>query len=494
MRFWHLGHQGFWFDEGYSALLVHQRPGEMLHLLRHSESTPPLYYCVAWVWVRVFGFGEAGLRSLSALAGTATVPLLYLAGTRFVSRRAGLVGAALAATNPLLIWYSQEARSYALLAMFSAATLAALPAALGRPGRRPLAIWAVLSALALATHYYAVLVVVPQAVMLLWCRRRSALPAVAGVAVIGLGLLPLAILQQQDNLVSWIHHIPPDARLTQLLPTFVLGFAGPAYNPLTRGIALLGALGVLWLAVGPVGPGGPGDRARGGAVRCAQLLAGGVVVQLLLLAAGVDDLLTRNVIALWVPAALVVAIGLSELPPRTRAARRLGDAAVAAICAAGMVAAIGVAIERRWQRPDWRVVARLIRPGSPQAGVPRAVLVQNSGALLPLELYLPHLHFWPGAHDGAGAGRTIRVREIDIVAFTAPRASLCWYGAACNLDGSRTQRRYAIRGFHELWRRHALQFTVVHLAAARPTPINLAIVGRALRTTRMASDELLKLG
>ena len=190
LRFSRLGHQGFWFDEGYSALLVHQRPSEMLHLLRHSESTPPLYYCVAWVWVRVFGFGEAGLRSLSALAGTATVPLLYLAGTRFASRRAGLAAAALAATNPLLIWYSQEARSYALLAMFSAATLAALPAALGRPGRRPLAIWAVLCALALATHYYAVLVVVPQAVLLLWRRRRAALPAVAAVAVVGLGLLP----------------------------------------------------------------------------------------------------------------------------------------------------------------------------------------------------------------------------------------------------------------------------------------------------------------
>ena len=91
-------------------------------------------------------------------------------------------------------------------------------------------------------------------------------------------------------------------------------------------------------------------------------------------------------------------------------------------------------------------------------------------------------------------GRTIRVREIDVVAFTAPRASLCWYGAACNLNGSRTQRRYAVRGFHELWRRRAEQFTVVRLTAPRPTPINLTIVGRALRTTRMANDELLTLG
>jgi hypothetical protein len=28
-------------------------PGKMLGLISQSESTPPLYYCVAWVWARV---------------------------------------------------------------------------------------------------------------------------------------------------------------------------------------------------------------------------------------------------------------------------------------------------------------------------------------------------------------------------------------------------------------------------------------------------------
>ena len=51
----------------------------MLGLIPQTESTPPLYYCVAWVWARVFGFGEAGLRSLSALCRGATVPVVYCA-------------------------------------------------------------------------------------------------------------------------------------------------------------------------------------------------------------------------------------------------------------------------------------------------------------------------------------------------------------------------------------------------------------------------------
>ncbi|MGZ4226634.1 MAG: hypothetical protein ACXVTC_10365 [Solirubrobacteraceae bacterium] len=48
LRFARLGAQGFWFDEGNTALLVHLSPGRMLGLIPQSESTPPLYYCVAW--------------------------------------------------------------------------------------------------------------------------------------------------------------------------------------------------------------------------------------------------------------------------------------------------------------------------------------------------------------------------------------------------------------------------------------------------------------
>ena len=77
LRFVGLGHQGFWFDEGNTALLVHFSPGKMIGLIPQTESTPPLYYCVAWVWARIFGYGEAGLRSLSAVAGVLTVPVAF---------------------------------------------------------------------------------------------------------------------------------------------------------------------------------------------------------------------------------------------------------------------------------------------------------------------------------------------------------------------------------------------------------------------------------
>ena len=74
---------------------------------------------LAWLWVQAFGTGEVGLRLFSAVAGVATVPVVYAVGRTLASRRIGLVAAALAATSPYLVFYSQEARSYALFALLN---------------------------------------------------------------------------------------------------------------------------------------------------------------------------------------------------------------------------------------------------------------------------------------------------------------------------------------------------------------------------------------
>src|SRR5918995_3835026 len=155
LRFVTLGDQSYWGDEGVTVALVRMGFGDMLDTIPKSESTPPLYYALAWVWTRALGSSEEwGLRSLSALAGTATIPVLYAATCTLVTRRAALVAAALAACSPLLVWYWQESRAYALLSLLIAFTLLFFARALdGR--ERALVPWAVAAALAVATHYFA---------------------------------------------------------------------------------------------------------------------------------------------------------------------------------------------------------------------------------------------------------------------------------------------------------------------------------------------------
>src|SRR3954471_7651412 len=178
LRFATLDLQSFWFDESVTVGLVRHDLWGVLDRIPGSESTPPLYYVVAWLWTRVFGSGEVGIRSLSALLGTAAIPVFYLAARELTrSERAGVAVAAVAAFNPLLVWYSQEARTYALLMLLGGLSLYFF-------ARRSLLPWAVTSALALTAHYFAGFLVVPEAALLLWRapRRRDAVLATGAVA------------------------------------------------------------------------------------------------------------------------------------------------------------------------------------------------------------------------------------------------------------------------------------------------------------------------
>jgi 4-amino-4-deoxy-L-arabinose transferase-like glycosyltransferase len=477
LRFYHLGHQGFWFDEANTALLVHFSPGKMLGLIPQSESTPPLYYLVAWVWARAFGYTEAPLRSLSALCGVLVIPVAYAAGAKLAGRRAGLIAAALTAFNPLLIWYSQEARSYEMLVLLSAGALLAFAYAREDPSPVRLAAWALVAALALCTHYYAALAVVPQAVWVLVAhrRRRPVYLAVGGVAIVALGLSVLAVTQKGNGRTAWIATVALSHRLGQVVPQFASGFPGPAEHVLEPlavaivvvSVAVLVFYGVRGSAV-----------ARGGLVAGALALAG-LVVGLLFVASGTDDLLTRNVLALWMPAAVMVAAGLAA--PRSQVA---GTLAAVVLCGIGLTNALGVARDRSLERPDWRGVARLLSP-RPSAGAPgRAILVQHYRDLLPLSLYLPGLKFVPD--------RGAAVSELDIVSFTdPPSGGFCWWGSACNLWPSKLQRSYAVPGFHVLWRRHVYQFTVLRMVSPVPRLLTPGEVAAALTRTRLKNDELL---
>src|SRR5919197_1329088 len=124
LRFATLDLQSFWYDEAVTVGLVRHDLWGMLDRIPGSESTPPLYYVIAWLWTRAFGTGEVGIRSLSALLGTAAIPAFYLAARELTRSEGAALGvAALAAFNPLLVWYSQEARTYALLTLLGALSL-----------------------------------------------------------------------------------------------------------------------------------------------------------------------------------------------------------------------------------------------------------------------------------------------------------------------------------------------------------------------------------
>src|SRR4051794_31612607 len=91
LRFSTLGVQSYHHDEIVTASrILREGFGHAMSAVGFSESTPPLYYALAWLWTQATGTGEVGLRSFSALAGVATVPVAYLIGLELRGRRTGL--------------------------------------------------------------------------------------------------------------------------------------------------------------------------------------------------------------------------------------------------------------------------------------------------------------------------------------------------------------------------------------------------------------------
>src|SRR5439155_11477533 len=99
-------------DEGISVGVAHHHWSSIPGLLR-QDGSPPAYYMLLGLWIRVFGDGERATHALSLLFALGCIPLAYAAGRSVFDRRTGLVCALLCALTPYLTYYAQETRMYA---------------------------------------------------------------------------------------------------------------------------------------------------------------------------------------------------------------------------------------------------------------------------------------------------------------------------------------------------------------------------------------------
>jgi hypothetical protein len=121
LRFYRLDTQSFWNDEGNAARAA-ERSIPLILEAAEGDIHPPGYYLLLHFWRGLVGESEFSLRALSALCSILTVALTYGLGRRLLGVPVGIGGALLAALSPLAVYYSQEARMYALLGLLSTAS------------------------------------------------------------------------------------------------------------------------------------------------------------------------------------------------------------------------------------------------------------------------------------------------------------------------------------------------------------------------------------
>jgi mannosyltransferase len=410
IRFATIDSQGFWLDEQVTVSLVQQSPIDLLRSVVTGESNPSLYYLLQAGWERIFGSDELGIRSFTALLGTAAIPFMYGATKALFSRRAGLIAAAFTAASPLLIWYSQEARNYEQLLLLSAVALYCFARALADHGHRWLWGWALAAALALGTHYFAAFVLVPEAFWLFVRRRRERADvafAFGTIAVVALALLPLAATQRGRG--DWIGSYSFSGRLLNVPEQFLTGYQVPWEVVPTLAIVVT-VLALLVISV----------RAEPGALRAmaipATVAVGGLALVVIAAAFDNDYLLTRNVIGLWPPAAAAIAIGLAA--PRLG---RAGPALATAVCVIGTGLAVWNAATPDARRPSYDELARAL--GS--ADQPRLIVSQSSFSS-PLVLYADNTH--PATDEELTTQELVVVKQRPATDYAV---GTCFWVATC---------------------------------------------------------------
>jgi mannosyltransferase len=408
LRFPTLGTQSLWTDEGNTVAWLHGSFGHMLSAVANNESSPPLYFCVAWLWAKIFGDWIVALRALSAVLGCATVAVAFCGAKRLYGMRVAAILGLLVATSATFIWYSQEARQYALLVLLCTLSLILWARVVVLREDRPVVWWAVVSGLALATHYFAAFIVLPEAAVLLVRapRTRNSIVAAATLAAFVAAIIPFALYQRSTTNISWI--AGAGSLLSRLRSTegflLVNGGAGIPHAWWLGRLFVVAALAlVLWR-------GTAGERRT--AASLAALAAAVVALAVLAALAGFDYVLPRHLLVVYVPLVAAIAIALGSAR-----AGSLGLLVAVAGAALGVAVTLSINGNIAYQREDVRDVARALGAPSPDRVVilqrPADYLLQDGGAPT-FQYYAASLRYMPGGAD--------TVDEIDVIDEDVPPA------------------------------------------------------------------------
>lgn len=354
----------FWQDEVASARVIQQATlGAAVHQVVRTESTPPLWYVLAWV-THQLGVSIHDVRLLSVVADGLLVAGIVLLASRVFSSAVALAAGTVAALAGELSAHGRELRAYELFALLAVAFAFLLLRAVQTPDLGTLALLAGVTAGGLMTHYFFLFTVVAGVLWLLAERR----PSVRVLLAIGVGFVvcapwaPFFLRQFHAHRYSWIG--PFSA--TEVWQTPGRLIAVPLATPLVLVWLALGAL-VAWRA-------GPIARLLVWLALAPILLAGAVW------AGGTRIYAVRNLIAAAPFVSVLLVAPLAALSLRVRVA--------AAVVVTGALGAIYSIDQLRPDVPYKGIAEALVDDGWHGAD-PIAVVGGLHALKSPLEWYLP---------------------------------------------------------------------------------------------------------
>lgn len=162
LRLANLGATSVWLDESFRVYLARMNWSDFLRgLARPYGANSVAYHLVLRYWL-LLGSSETVLRALSVVFGVSTVVAVWKLGAELFDQETGLMAAALASCNALLIRYSQEICAYTLAVLLAVLSSLYLFRALQRNRRADWAAYVITAIFMLYCHVLTILVVAAQ--------------------------------------------------------------------------------------------------------------------------------------------------------------------------------------------------------------------------------------------------------------------------------------------------------------------------------------------
>ncbi|MDH3314525.1 MAG: glycosyltransferase family 39 protein [Gammaproteobacteria bacterium] len=159
---------GLWYDE-IKTLIDSVRP-PLAEILTHfpGNNDHPLYSVLAHISISIFGEHAWSLRLPSVIFGLAAIPMLYIFALQVTTRLEAVAAACLLAISYHHIWFSQNARGYAMLLFWTLLTSYLLLEGLKNNRRATFVAYAAVAALGVYTHLTMVFVVASHVAVAAW--------------------------------------------------------------------------------------------------------------------------------------------------------------------------------------------------------------------------------------------------------------------------------------------------------------------------------------
>ncbi len=395
MRFYQLGAQSLWVDEINQTRIAGLVDSAGFGVVAEHDNVAPLSHWMLGAWIQAGGTSETWVRMPSVLAGGLTIVLMFVLGRQLFSSRVGLLAAAITACSPLNVWYSQDARMYALLMCFSVGIMLAFwQATTGRGTWRAWLALTVVTVLGVYTHQFSALLSIGCGIYLVYrvgVRSRMWWYWFVSQAVAALFYVPWLVHSAQ--FVRNPAGVPKPGQLLWVpynVFTFLFGFSfGPSVRQLHEDASLAAlqpylfvllplVLATAWLGLAGIREGLRFEHRAAGQF-CVVCLVSPILLTLLATTFAAINYNVRYTLAAYPAFVLLLSLGVLRVWKSPA-----GIASVAAVATVVLMSLGSLYHDGRYSKEDYRGAAKFLRSHINPSDV---CVVSSSSAWVPLNFY-----------------------------------------------------------------------------------------------------------